>query len=130
MSEIHNNVLYGLQCESIERLLGKAVTLHEEGRRTAPEWVTGMITGCDFPDARRLVAGTWRYLELSVKDYIAKNKAPPYSIAVHPAYVDELLEVLELPEAEQSLLHGIGVAVDLRCVVACLVSENGKFYEI
>jgi len=112
------------------RFQGKALDSTREPRETAPEWVTGIITGCDFPDAERLIAATWRYLDLSVKDYIAKNRELPSAIAVHPAYVNELLEALELPQAEQSQLHGMGVVVDLRCVVPCLVDSHGRFHEL
>jgi hypothetical protein len=99
-------------------------------REYAQTWLTGKITKCDFPDARRLAFATWLYLDLSVMDYIATNKALPRSIAVHPMLVEELLDALELPQAEQSRLRGIGVVVDLRCGVPCFVSEDGTFHEI
>jgi hypothetical protein len=110
--------------------MGEALVSSTQTRQNVPDWVTGKITKCDFPDAQRLTTATWLYLDLSVKDYMAKYGRLPWSIAVHPVYIDELLAALELPQAEQSLLKGIGVVVDHRCLVPCLVDKDGQFHEI
>jgi hypothetical protein len=127
---MRNKVRCDSQYQLIPNYEGNALVSDKDSHDSAPEWLSGMITGCEFPDAQRLSASTLRYLELSVKEHIAKNKAVPRSIAVHPVYLDELLEALELPQAERSLLHGIGVLVDQRCVVPCLVDERGQFHEL
>jgi hypothetical protein len=100
------------------------------GRKNEPKaWVTGKITGCDFPHAKRLVRGTRRYIEAALGDYKRAYRGVPDAIVVHPAQVGELLDVLDSLVGALESFAGIAIVVDTLCTRPRMVGREGQMLE-